>query len=148
MPRIGIVVGGVAGTQLGLVLRKHGIAATMYSEKTPAQHLAARLTNVVVWNGLTRARERALGVDQFCTRSRCPSTPPHVGKLLVAAMQHQAIADFYTDGFNHPDHVWKVRSSAERTESVAKLLAEGPPPAMPIASDRIASFVSLSGAGG
>jgi 2-polyprenyl-6-methoxyphenol hydroxylase-like FAD-dependent oxidoreductase len=65
MPRIGIVGGGVAGTQLGLFLRKHGIAATIYSEKTPAQHLAARLSNVVCRSGTTRARERVLGIDHW-----------------------------------------------------------------------------------
>jgi hypothetical protein len=31
---------------------------------------------------------------------------------------------------------------------VAKLLIEAPPPALPIASDRIASFVNMSSAGG
>jgi 2-polyprenyl-6-methoxyphenol hydroxylase-like FAD-dependent oxidoreductase len=94
-----------------------------------------------------RMCEYALPVSDACN-ARLQPAPPHVGKLLVAAMQHQAIADFYTDGFNHPDHVWKVLSSAERTESVAKLLVEGPPPAMPIASHRIASFVTMSSAGG
>ena len=65
MPKVGIVGGGVGGTHLGLFLRKHGIAATIYSEKTPAQHLAARISNVVCRSGTTRARERALGVDHW-----------------------------------------------------------------------------------
>jgi 2-polyprenyl-6-methoxyphenol hydroxylase-like FAD-dependent oxidoreductase len=65
MSGIGIVGGGVGGTHLGLFLRKHGIAATIYSEKTPAQHLAARISNVVCRSGTTRARERALGVDHW-----------------------------------------------------------------------------------
>jgi len=65
MPRIGIVGGGVGGTQLGLFLRKHGIAATIYSDKTPAQHLEARISNVVCRSGTTRARERALGIDHW-----------------------------------------------------------------------------------
>jgi 2-polyprenyl-6-methoxyphenol hydroxylase-like FAD-dependent oxidoreductase len=65
VPRIGIVGGGVAATQLGLLLRGRGIPTTIYSEKTPAQHLASRLTNVVCRNGPTRARERSLGVDHW-----------------------------------------------------------------------------------
>lgn len=47
MPDIGIIGGGVGGTRLGLFLRQHGVSATIYSAKTPAQHLAARITNVV-----------------------------------------------------------------------------------------------------
>jgi hypothetical protein len=39
------------------------VSATIYTAKTPAEHLAARLTNVVCRSGTTRARERALGVD-------------------------------------------------------------------------------------
>ena len=65
MPRIGIIGGGVAGAQLGLFLRSHGVLTTIYSEKTPAEHLASRLSNVVIRNGPTRARERALGIDHW-----------------------------------------------------------------------------------
>ena len=46
MPDIGIIGGGVGGTHLGLFLRQHGVSATIYSAKTPAEHLAARITNV------------------------------------------------------------------------------------------------------
>jgi hypothetical protein len=63
MPDIGILGGGVGGSHLGLFRQQHGMAATIYSAKTPAEHLSARLTNVVCRNGRTRARERALGVD-------------------------------------------------------------------------------------
>ena len=63
MPDIGIIGGGIGGTHLGLFLRQHGVTATIYSAKTPAEHLAARITNVVCRSGTTRARERALGVD-------------------------------------------------------------------------------------
>jgi 2-polyprenyl-6-methoxyphenol hydroxylase-like FAD-dependent oxidoreductase len=65
MPGIGIIGGGVAGAQLGLFLRKGGVPTTIYSEKTPAELLASRLSNVVIRNGPTRARERALGVDHW-----------------------------------------------------------------------------------
>jgi glycine/D-amino acid oxidase-like deaminating enzyme len=44
MPDIGIIGGGVDGSHLGLFLRQHGVSATIYSAKTPAQHLAARIT--------------------------------------------------------------------------------------------------------
>jgi styrene monooxygenase len=47
MPDIGIIGGGVGGTHLGLFLRQHGVFPTIYSAKTPAEHLAARITNVV-----------------------------------------------------------------------------------------------------
>jgi 2-polyprenyl-6-methoxyphenol hydroxylase-like FAD-dependent oxidoreductase len=65
MSHVGIVGGGVAGLQLGLYLRDHGIAATIYTNKTPAQHRADRLRNVVCRNGPTRAREQALGVNHW-----------------------------------------------------------------------------------
>ena len=63
MPDIGIIGGGVGGTHLGLFLRQHGASVTIYSAKTPAEHLAARITNVVCRSGTTRVRERSLGVD-------------------------------------------------------------------------------------
>lgn len=63
MPDVGIIGGGVGGTHLGLFLRQHGVSATIYTAKTPAEHLSARITNVVCRSGTTRARERALGVD-------------------------------------------------------------------------------------
>jgi len=63
MPDIGIIGGGVGGTHLGLFLRHQGVAATIYTAKTPAEHLEARISNVVCRSGTTRARERALGVD-------------------------------------------------------------------------------------
>ena len=65
MNRIGIVGGGVAGLHLGLYLRAHGFAATIYTSKTPAEQRAERLRNVVCRNGPTRARERALGVNHW-----------------------------------------------------------------------------------
>jgi 2-polyprenyl-6-methoxyphenol hydroxylase-like FAD-dependent oxidoreductase len=67
MTRIGIVGGGVAGLNLGLYLRTHGIAATIYTTKTPAEHRNDRLRNVVCRNGLTRQRERALGINDWDT---------------------------------------------------------------------------------
>ena len=63
MRDIAIIGGGVGGTHLGLFLRQRGVSATIYTDKTPDHHVAARITNVVVRSGSTRARERALGVD-------------------------------------------------------------------------------------
>jgi anaerobic glycerol-3-phosphate dehydrogenase len=57
MPDIGIIGGGIGGTHLGLFLRQHGVSATIYSAKTPAEHLAARITNVVCRSGTTRAQK-------------------------------------------------------------------------------------------
>jgi 2-polyprenyl-6-methoxyphenol hydroxylase-like FAD-dependent oxidoreductase len=65
MTHIGIIGAGIAGLQLGLLLRSRGIEATIYTEKTPEQQRAARLTNIVVRNAPTRERERILGVDHW-----------------------------------------------------------------------------------
>jgi hypothetical protein len=43
-----------------------------------------------------------------------PPAPPF-RELLGAAARNQAIADFYADGYNHPDRFWETASSAERT---------------------------------
>jgi len=51
--------------------------------------------------------------------------PPHVAKLLVAASCHQALADFYAFGFNHPDRYWEIVSSEQRTESLLGQFANG-----------------------
>jgi hypothetical protein len=63
MQHIGIVGAGIAGLHLGLFLRQHGIAATIYTEKTPEQQLGERLSNIVARFAPTRERERALGVN-------------------------------------------------------------------------------------
>jgi 2-polyprenyl-6-methoxyphenol hydroxylase-like FAD-dependent oxidoreductase len=65
MKNIGIVGSGIAGLQLGLYLQKHGIGATIYSDRSPEQIRASRLSNFVVRFGHTRERERALGVDHW-----------------------------------------------------------------------------------
>ena len=46
-------------------MRSHSIEATIYTEKTPEQQLAARLANVVIRNAHTRERERMLGVNHW-----------------------------------------------------------------------------------
>jgi 2-polyprenyl-6-methoxyphenol hydroxylase-like FAD-dependent oxidoreductase len=65
MRNIGIVGAGIAGLQLGLFLRSYGIEPTIYTEKTPEQQQAARLSNVVIRNAHTRERERILGVNHW-----------------------------------------------------------------------------------
>jgi folate-dependent tRNA-U54 methylase TrmFO/GidA len=65
MSDIGIIGSGIAGLQLGLGLQQHGIPATLYSERTPEQHLTRRLPNMVVRNGCTREREASLKVNHW-----------------------------------------------------------------------------------
>src|SRR5215813_6016434 len=65
MKNIGIVGSGIAGLQLGLFLLKHGVDATIYSDRSPEQIRASRLSNFVVRFEHTRERERALGVDHW-----------------------------------------------------------------------------------
>jgi Styrene monooxygenase A putative substrate binding domain len=65
MKNIGIVGSGIAGLQLGLFLQKHGVDATIYSDRTPDQIRASRLSNFVVRFDHTRGRERALAVNHW-----------------------------------------------------------------------------------
>lgn len=65
MLNIGIVGAGIAGLHLGLFLRQHGVAATIYADRTAEQLRADRLLNNPVRFAHTRARERALGVDRW-----------------------------------------------------------------------------------
>src|SRR5215475_3081961 len=65
MKNIGIIGSGIAGLHLGLFLQRHGVDATIYSDRTPEQIRASRLSNFVVRFDHTRERERALGVDHW-----------------------------------------------------------------------------------
>jgi hypothetical protein len=65
MKNIGIVGSGMAGLQLGLFLQKHGVDATIYSDRSPDEIRASRLSNFVVRFAHTRERERALGVNHW-----------------------------------------------------------------------------------
>jgi len=65
MKNIGIVGSGIAGLHLGLFLQRHGADATIYSDRSPEQIRASRLSNFVVRFDHTRERERALGVDHW-----------------------------------------------------------------------------------
>src|SRR5262249_2144879 len=65
MTSIGIVGSGIAGLQLGLFLQRHGLDATIYSDRSPDQIRASRLPNLVVRFDRARERDRALGVEHW-----------------------------------------------------------------------------------
>jgi 2-polyprenyl-6-methoxyphenol hydroxylase-like FAD-dependent oxidoreductase len=65
MKGIGIVGTGIAGLHLGLFLQKHGIPATIYSDRTSEQIRASRVPSLVTRFEHTRARERELGVNHW-----------------------------------------------------------------------------------
>jgi 2-polyprenyl-6-methoxyphenol hydroxylase-like FAD-dependent oxidoreductase len=48
MKHIGIIGSGIAGLHLGLFLQKHGVDSTIYSDRSPDQIRAGRLSNLVV----------------------------------------------------------------------------------------------------
>ncbi|GAA4667374.1 styrene monooxygenase subunit StyA [Amycolatopsis dongchuanensis] len=65
MDGIGIVGAGIAGLHLGLLLRRHGVPVTIYSDRTPEQLAAGRMLNSVAHHHATVERERELGVDHW-----------------------------------------------------------------------------------
>lgn len=77
MKRIGIVGAGISGLHLGLWLREYGIDTTIYSEKSSAQVLEGPLRNIVLRNGCTRERERALRINHWDERA------PDLGQLSL-----------------------------------------------------------------
>jgi len=101
MPDIGIIGGGVGGTHLGLFLQQHGVPATIYTAKTPAEHLSARITNVVVRSGRTRARERALGVDFW------DADAPNLEQFVVTINGPRPLT--FSGALNPPAHVVDMR---------------------------------------
>jgi len=62
---IGIVGAGVAGLHLGLYLQKHGVDATIITDRSPTEYVSARLLNTVGHHFATVDRERYLGVDHW-----------------------------------------------------------------------------------
>jgi 2-polyprenyl-6-methoxyphenol hydroxylase-like FAD-dependent oxidoreductase len=65
MTSIGIVGTGIAGLHLGLLLRHHGISATIYADRTSDQQRSGRILNNVIRFEHTRARERTLGINHW-----------------------------------------------------------------------------------
>jgi hypothetical protein len=48
--------------------------------------------------------------------------PPHAARVLVAAAQHQAVADAFADGFDEPDSQWAALSTPEGAEAFLQRL--------------------------
>lgn len=59
---IGIVGAGIGGLHLGLYLRQHGVAATLYTDRSADAVRAGHLLNTASLGGDTRDRDRAVGV--------------------------------------------------------------------------------------
>lgn len=65
MTTIGIVGAGIAGLHLALYLQKHGVAATLYTDRSPDELRAGRLPSTVALMGATRARDTELGTNEW-----------------------------------------------------------------------------------
>ena len=63
--KIGIVGAGIAGLHLALYLQKHGVDATLITDRTPDDVAAGRLINTVAHHSVTIAREDELGVNHW-----------------------------------------------------------------------------------
>jgi len=103
MQRIGIIGSGIAGLHLGLFLQKHGVDATLYSDRSPEQIRAGRLSNFVVRFDPTRERERALDVDH----------------------QNTSLADELIENFGVPERNWEIIGSPEGTAKCLSRHAAG-----------------------
>jgi len=62
---IGIVGAGVGGLHLALYLQKHGIDATLLTERAAEDYRHSRLLNTVAHHSVTIARESELGLDHW-----------------------------------------------------------------------------------
>ncbi|MFH1346493.1 MAG: styrene monooxygenase subunit StyA [Pseudomonadota bacterium] len=62
---IGIVGAGIAGLHLALYLQKHGVAATLITDRRPEDYRDSRLINTVAHHHVTVAREEYLGVNHW-----------------------------------------------------------------------------------
>lgn len=63
--KIGIVGAGIAGLHLALYLQKHGVDATVITDRTPDEYRGMRLINTVAHHHVTLAREDELGVNHW-----------------------------------------------------------------------------------
>jgi flavin-dependent dehydrogenase len=63
--RIGIVGAGIAGLHLGLLLRKHGISATITTDRSPDEVARMPLLNTVAHHSVTLGREDDLNVNHW-----------------------------------------------------------------------------------
>ncbi|MEP6837846.1 MAG: styrene monooxygenase subunit StyA [Bradyrhizobium sp.] len=62
---IGIVGAGIAGLHLALYLQKHGVEATIITDRAPEDYRNSRLLNTVAHHHVTIAREDYLGVNHW-----------------------------------------------------------------------------------
>lgn len=62
---IGIVGAGIAGLHLALYLQKHGVDATLITDRAPDDYRDSRLLNTVAHHHVTIAREDYLGVNHW-----------------------------------------------------------------------------------
>lgn len=62
---IGIVGAGIAGLHLALYLQKHGVEATIITDRPPEDYRDIRLINTVAHHHVTIAREDYLGVNHW-----------------------------------------------------------------------------------
>jgi 2-polyprenyl-6-methoxyphenol hydroxylase-like FAD-dependent oxidoreductase len=62
---IGIVGAGIAGLHLALYLQKHGVDATLITDRAPEDYRKIRLLNTVAHHHVTIAREDYLGVNHW-----------------------------------------------------------------------------------
>jgi 2-polyprenyl-6-methoxyphenol hydroxylase-like FAD-dependent oxidoreductase len=62
---IGIVGAGIAGLHLALYLQKHGVDATLITDRAPEDYRSLRLLNTVAHHHVTIAREDYLGVNHW-----------------------------------------------------------------------------------
>lgn len=62
---IGIVGAGIAGLHLALYLQKHGVDATIITDRPPEDYRDIRLLNTVAHHHVTIAREDYLGVNHW-----------------------------------------------------------------------------------
>ena len=61
---IGIVGAGIGGLHLALYLQKHGVEATIITDRAPDDYRNSRLLNTVAHHHVTIAREAYLGIEQ------------------------------------------------------------------------------------
>jgi hypothetical protein len=68
---IGIVGAGIAGLHLALYLQKHGVEATLITDRAPEDYRKIRLINTVAHHHVTLAREDYLGVNHWSGPKFC-----------------------------------------------------------------------------
>jgi 2-polyprenyl-6-methoxyphenol hydroxylase-like FAD-dependent oxidoreductase len=78
---IGIIGAGVAGLHFGLLLRQHGVAATIITDRNPDEIAGMRLLNTVAHHYITLDRERSLGVYHWPVEEYGYSHHHHVFNL-------------------------------------------------------------------